>query len=137
MGAKLSGAVRAFLQQPRFAVLATINADGTAQQTVMWYELRGHPGGDTIVMNTTGQRLKHHNIARDPRVSVCCEDGYRFVTISGRATTETDHETTQRDIYGLARRYNPDFRESDYAVFATQQRVTLYISIDRVIANGV
>jgi PPOX class probable F420-dependent enzyme len=133
MGAKLNGAVRAFLQQPRFAVLATINADGTPQQTVMWYELRG----DTIVMNTTGQRLKHHNIARDPRVSVCCEDDYRFVTICGRATTETDHETTQRDIYGLARRYNPDFTEGDYPGFATQQRVTLYISIDRVIANGV
>ena len=29
-------------------MLATVNANGSPQQTVMWYELRG----DTIVMNT-------------------------------------------------------------------------------------
>jgi predicted pyridoxine 5'-phosphate oxidase superfamily flavin-nucleotide-binding protein len=31
--------VRDFLNERRFAVLATINKDGTPQQTVMWYEL--------------------------------------------------------------------------------------------------
>jgi predicted pyridoxine 5'-phosphate oxidase superfamily flavin-nucleotide-binding protein len=40
--------VRTFLEEARFAVLATVNANGSPQQTVMWYELRG----DTIVMNT-------------------------------------------------------------------------------------
>lgn len=28
--------IRVFLDEPRFAVLATINEDGTCQQTVMW-----------------------------------------------------------------------------------------------------
>ena len=31
----LSDAVRAFLKEKRFAVLATLNADGSPQQTIM------------------------------------------------------------------------------------------------------
>ncbi len=46
--AKLSPAVRAFLDERRFASLATINADGSPQQTVMWYMLRD----DHVMMNT-------------------------------------------------------------------------------------
>ena len=129
---KLSQAARDFLAEPRFAVLATINPDGTPQQTVMWYELRD----DTIVMNTSAGRFKDYNVRRDARISVCVEDGYRFITISGRVQLVEDHETTQRDIYALARRYNPDFKEGDYPVFATQQRVTLVLPIEKLIANG-
>ena len=77
--ADLTDAMREFLQERRFAVLATINTDGTAQQTVMWYELRG----DTIMMNTTNDRVKDANVRRDPRISICVEDGYRYLTISG------------------------------------------------------
>jgi predicted pyridoxine 5'-phosphate oxidase superfamily flavin-nucleotide-binding protein len=35
----ISDQVRAFLEQPHFAVMGTINADGTPQLTVMWYAL--------------------------------------------------------------------------------------------------
>lgn len=129
---KLSEAVRAFLNERRFAVLATYNHDGTIQQTVMWYALRD----DHVMMNTAAGRTKEANIRRDPRVSLCVEDEYRFVSINGRATIIEDHATTQADIYALARRYNPDFKEGDYPVFATQKRVTYHISIDKVIANG-
>lgn len=128
----LSEKTRAFLEEVRFASLATINPDGTPQQTVMWYELRG----DTIMMNTAAGRRKAQNVQRDARVSVCVEDGYRFVSINGRVTLETDHQTTQDDIYALARRYNPDFKDGDYPVFASQRRLTFNISIDKVIENG-
>ena len=37
----LSDKARAFLEEKRFAVLATINQDGTPQLTTMWYELQG------------------------------------------------------------------------------------------------
>ena len=53
---------RAFLNEKRFAVLATINKDGTPQQTVMWYELQG----DEIMMNTAHGRLKDRNLAARP-----------------------------------------------------------------------
>src|SRR5688500_10358198 len=71
MPAHLTDAVRAFLDEgPRFCVLATINADGTPQQSVMWYERRG----DTIMMNTEISRLKAKNLQRDTRASICVEE---------------------------------------------------------------
>jgi PPOX class probable F420-dependent enzyme len=129
---QLSDAVRRFLEEPRFAVLATINPDGTAQQTVMWYELRS----DGIMMNTVSGRRKHRNIRRDPRVSICIEDGYRYVSIDGTVTIDDDVERGQEGIYALARRYHPGTTDDDFPVYRTQQRLTLFISIDKIVTNG-
>ncbi|MEX2314476.1 MAG: PPOX class F420-dependent oxidoreductase [Thermomicrobiales bacterium] len=132
MSAHLSDAVRAFLEEgPRFCVLATINADGTPQQSDMWYALRG----GTILMNTEISRLKAKNLQRDSRASVCVEEGYQYVTISGAVTLDDTRETAQADIYALARRYNPDFKDGDYATFKDQHRVTILLSVDKVISN--
>src|SRR6476619_1115701 len=94
----LSADVRAFLKEKRFAVLATINADGSPQQTIMWYELQG----DEIMMNTRDGRVKAGNFRRDPRASICVEDGYRGVTIQGAVRLGEDSETAQADIRRLA-----------------------------------
>jgi PPOX class probable F420-dependent enzyme len=130
----LSERVRAFLDEPRFAVLATINPDGTAQQTVMWYKL----DGDRIVMNTARGRWKDHNLLRDRRVSLCVEDGYRFVTISGEVELDDDQATAQADIADLAARYKtPD--EAAAMIrngFSKEHRITLRMSIDRVKTRG-
>ncbi|MFO7272715.1 PPOX class F420-dependent oxidoreductase [Sphaerobacter thermophilus] len=129
----LSDAVRAFLEEPRFAVLATIGADGMPHQSVMWYELRGN----TIMMNTSEGRVKSANLRRDPRVSICVEDGYRYVTITGRAELVDDQEIAQADIAALAHRYHdPETAERQVAEFRRQKRITLHISIDRVSAHG-
>ncbi len=129
MSAHLSDTARAFLEEGRrFCVLATINSDGMPQQSVMWYELRG----DTIVMNTEISRLKAKNLQRDGRASICVEEAYTYVTITGTVTLDEERETAQADIYALARRYNPDFKEGDYATFADQHRVTIRLSIDKV-----
>ena len=134
MPAQLSDAVRAFLEEgPRFCVLATINADGTPQQSVMWYELRG----DTIMMNTEASRLKARNLQRDARASICVEEHYQYVTITGTVSLDDTQETSQADIYALARRYNPDFKEGDYANFANERRVTINLSIDKVVSNHI
>jgi len=130
--ATLSDGMRRFLAETRYAVLATINRDGTPQQTVMWYELRD----DHILMNTSAGRVKDHNVRRDPRVSVCWEDEYRYLTIRGTATLVEDDPTTQADIYHLAHRYNPNATDADYPVFRTQHRISWKISIDRVEASG-
>ncbi|HUG16132.1 MAG TPA: PPOX class F420-dependent oxidoreductase [Thermomicrobiales bacterium] len=128
----LTDGARRFLDERRFAVLATINADGSPQQTVMWFQLRG----DSIMMNTAAGRLKALNVRRDPRVSICVEDEYRYVSIAGRVVVIDDHDTTQADIYSLARRYNPDFKDGDYPGFATERRLTLLMSIDKAVING-
>ncbi|MGH9173741.1 MAG: PPOX class F420-dependent oxidoreductase [Vicinamibacterales bacterium] len=133
MATRLTDAARAFLGEPHFAVLGTINPDGMPQQSVMWFELRD----DTIMMNTSVGRIKERNLRRDARASICVEDRYRFITIAGRVTLDDDHATSQADIYSLARRYNPDFKDGDYPGFATQQRVTILISPETIIENGV
>lgn len=129
----LSDQVRAFLSEPRFAVLATIGASGVPQQTVMWYDL----DGDDVLMNTARGRLKDKYLQRDPRASICVEDGYRYVTIAGAVTFDEDPATTQADIARLARRYEPeDHAQQMIANFERQQRVTLRLHIDQVIVNG-
>jgi PPOX class probable F420-dependent enzyme len=130
----LSPAVEAFLNEKRFASLATINRDGSPQQTVMWYALQD----GKIMMNTARGRQKDLNTVRDPRVSICVEDGYRFVTIAGNVELIDDQPRAQADIYALAVRYHGQER-ADAMVqesFGKQQRITLLLSVDHVIANG-
>lgn len=129
----LSPVVRAFLAEPRFAVLATINRDGSPQQTVMWYDLEG----DAILMNTAEGRIKADNLRRDPRVSICVEDGYRYVTITGRACLIEDQERAQADIARLAIRYHGAERARSIAEqFRGQHRITILVPIERVSAHG-
>ncbi|MBX6342337.1 MAG: PPOX class F420-dependent oxidoreductase, partial [Thermomicrobiaceae bacterium] len=126
-------AVRAFLEEKRFAVLATVNPDGTPQQSVMWYALRG----GTIMMNTAEGRLKAKNLRRDPRASICVEDGYRFVAISGRVELIDDQEIAQRDIADLAYRYHPEDKAREMIEgFRRQHRITILLPIRKVVADG-
>jgi len=130
----LSESARAYLREKRFAVLATIGEDGLPQQTVMWFELRG----DVIVMNTRVGRVKDRLLRRDPRASICVEDGERFVTIAGPIRFVEDEATAQEDIRRLAVRYDGDDEGNREAreEFSKQQRVSLYLTPERVLERG-
>ena len=130
MATALSEQARAFLGEKRFGVLATINKDGTPQLTTMWYLLEG----DTIVMNTKVGRLKERNMRRDPRISVCFEDEYYYITISGTVEMIDDPEIAQRDIARLAIRYSGEESGKRQATnkFSKEQRVTLRLQCDHV-----
>ena len=130
----LSDDVRAFLEEKRFAVLATINADGSPQQTIMWYELQG----DEIMMNTRDGRVKAGNFRRDPRASICVEDGYRGVTIQGTIRLIEDVETAQADIRRLAVLNHGPEKGNTMAdtSFAKQRRLTIRLPIEHVIPHG-
>jgi PPOX class probable F420-dependent enzyme len=130
----LSESARAYLREKRFAVLATIAEDGLPQQTVMWFELRG----DVIVMNTRVGRVKDRLLRRDPRASICVEDGERFVTIAGPILFVEDEATAQEDIRRLAVRYDGDDEGNREAreEFSKQQRVSLYLTPERVLERG-
>ncbi len=134
MAQELPAQVRAFLNEQRFAVLATVNPDGTAQQTVMWYELRD----DRIVMNTALGRIKGQNLLRDPRISICVENGYQYVTIAGTAQLNDDQAIAQDDIRRLAVRYHGPTEGARQAAeqFSKQRRVSIYLPFERVILNG-
>lgn len=134
MAAQLTEKARAFLNEPRFAVLATLNPDGTIQQTVMWYAL----DGDKIVMNTAAGRKKHLNLQRNPHASICVEDDQDFVTISGALRIVEDAEDGQRTAAFMARRYRSqeDAQQVIDNQFSREPRLTLELSMDRVIING-
>jgi PPOX class probable F420-dependent enzyme len=131
---QITPAVRRFLEAPRFAVLATINPDGLPQQSVVWYELQG----DVVMLNTARGRVKDSNLRRDPRVSLCIEDGYRFVTIAGRAELIDDQEVAQRDIAYLAVRYDgPEQAAQEIEEYRRQTRATVRVRIQRLYAEGI
>ncbi len=130
----LSDRARAFLAETRFATLATINPDGTPQQTVMWYMLRG----DHVLMNTKRGRHKDRNLLRDRRVSICVEDGYRYVTIAGEVELVEDPIVAQADIKALAVRYHGPERGETMArdSFAAEERVSILLPIRDVVERG-
>jgi len=134
MTTRLSATIRDFLQEPRFLTLATINRDGTPQQSVIWYELQG----DEIVMNTARGRLKDRNLVRDPRASICLEDGYRYLAIQGTVSLNADQRVAQEDIRGLSERYHgPEKAEEQMRTqFSQEERVTIRLAIERVDAAG-
>lgn len=126
--------VRRFLQEVRFAVAATINENGTPQQTVVWYDLRG----DELMMNTARGRIKDRNLRRDPRISVACEDGYKFVTVRGVVRLVDDQAVAQEDIRQLAIRYD-GVESAERQVrdqFSREERVSFYLPIERVTTFG-
>jgi PPOX class probable F420-dependent enzyme len=133
MATMLSDKARAFLSEKRYAVLATLNNDGSVQQTVMWYLLEGN----TIVMNTKKGRIKDRNLRRDSRISICVPEGYSYITISGTAELNEDPETGQRDIYRLAVRYNGEAAAQRQMIegFSKEQRETIYLPIQHVIED--
>jgi PPOX class probable F420-dependent enzyme len=133
MATPLSEKARALLQERRFAVLGTINKDGSPQLTTMWYLL----DGDVILMNTKAGRTKERNMRRDPRISVCIEDGYSYVTISGTVEMVDDPQVAQRDIYRLAVRYNgeEEAKRQMEEQFSKETRVTLHLKLEHIIEH--
>lgn len=132
--AELSEDARRFLAQPHFAVLATINADGTPQQTVLWYEIQG----EIVMMNTAAGRLKDRNLRRDSRASVCVTaDGYG-VTLWGRIEMIDDQTVAQADIHRLAVRYDGPERADRQSrdQFSKEHRITLRMKVERIVLQG-
>ena len=126
--------VRAFLDERRYGVLATVNASGNPQQTVMWF-LRE---GNDIVMNTLRGRRKDRNILRDPRASLCVEEGLRYVTLAGTIAMNEDPTAGQSSIAALATRYEgaAEAARMVEATFGSQHRVTLVLRVDSIDMHG-
>jgi PPOX class probable F420-dependent enzyme len=132
MAIELSARARAYLQEVRFAVLGTINQDGTPQLTTMWYLLETD---GTITMNTKVGRAKERNMRRDPRMSICVEDGYNYVAISGTVEMIDDQKIAQHDIYRLSARYHGEAkaRQQMEEQFSRETRVTLRLKPESIV----
>ncbi len=122
------------MEERRFAVVASIRADGLPHQTVMWYALHG----DTILLNEGAARARLKHLHRDPRLSLCVEDGDRYVTLSGPCELQSaDQEAAVADIIALAVRYEGEDRgQAMRAFFAQERRETIILQIALVDARG-
>lgn len=136
---------RAFLEAPRFAIAATISTDGLPHQTVVWYAL---DADDELVISTPSGSLKHRHLLREPRLSLCVEDGFRYVTVSGRVRIEEEPKAA-RELYSrIGARYRgamprpsagkgpPPRLDSKPTELLSRERVTLRLAIERVHSNG-
>jgi PPOX class probable F420-dependent enzyme len=80
----LSDAQRAYVDEIHYAVVATLNADGSIQQTVVWYLL----DEDEIRFSMGAGSVKARNLRRSPTIGVTLSDGRRYLTLQGTAVVE-------------------------------------------------
>jgi PPOX class probable F420-dependent enzyme len=72
MAVDLPDQVRAFLERPNPAVMATLAKDGRPVSVVTWYLLE--PDG-AVLLNLDGERVRLGHIRRDPRIALTVLDG--------------------------------------------------------------
>jgi PPOX class probable F420-dependent enzyme len=113
----------------RYPVLSVIAEDGSPSQSVMWFDLDPDEP-DTILMNTKRGRAKDRWLRRDPRVSLCFEEGLRWAALKGRVTLDDDVDRAMAVIQNLARRY-----EDDPSRFDGQERVIIRLRVEKVVRH--
>jgi PPOX class probable F420-dependent enzyme len=89
MGIALSDAVLRLVDGRNYAVLATVNPDGSPQSSVIWV---GRDGND-LLFSTVEGRVKHRNMLRDPRVSISVIDSAdpeNYIELRGRVSMTPD-----------------------------------------------
>ena len=132
--ADLSSAALAFLREPRFMSVASIDPDGGPRQAVAWYAVE--PDG-RILLNSRTPRRWCLNMMERPAVALSVidgEDGYRWLGLTGVVDEVVeDIERSRDDIVALAHRYHPEGPTASLiAMFRTQPRVTFIVRITGV-----
>jgi len=125
MAIPLANEIRALLDGPNFAHLATLMADGSPQSVPVWVGREG----DRILICTGEGSLKAKNTRRDPRVSLSIvgfDDPYQEAQFRGRV---------------VERRPDGDFKYMDaishkyigkpFPIRNSQGRVALVIEIEK------
>ncbi|HEX7591764.1 MAG TPA: TIGR03618 family F420-dependent PPOX class oxidoreductase [Candidatus Limnocylindrales bacterium] len=119
----LSPTAHRFLDAPRFAIVATLNPDGSPLQAVVWYGLEG----DVVVFTSRAGRRWPTNLIRDPRVSLTIADGYDYVEIRGEVEIDEDPVLSQQINADLTHRYqrDPNVAAAWVASSEKERRMTL------------
>ena len=98
----LPDAAKALLDAPEFATVATLQADGSPQTSVVWIAR----DGEDVVFSTIHGRRKTDNLRRDPRLSVLVyprDAPYQYLEVRGEAAIEEDPSASL--IHALAQKY--------------------------------
>ena len=117
------------LAGPHFAVVATVNADGSPQQSVVWARERG----GEVIFSTVEGRAKPRNLQRDNTINILIidgENGYRFSSIRGTARLESDNADALIDELSHAYTGRP------WVETQTRPRVTVVVTPTRITDHG-
>ncbi|WP_327683927.1 PPOX class F420-dependent oxidoreductase [Kitasatospora sp. NBC_00458] len=85
MAAHLSDQAKSLIDGKSFAVISTVQPDGSPQSSVVWVKR----DGDDILFSTVEGRRKHLNLVKDPRVSLVVnppENPYTYLEVRGDVT---------------------------------------------------
>jgi PPOX class probable F420-dependent enzyme len=134
MTVTLNDSVRALLDAPVPAVLATTNPDGSPQTSVVWV---GRDGDDLLVSTAAGRR-KELNLRRDPRASLTVydpADPERYAEIRGLTTITEDPGRSL--AVALAEQYEGPGAGQEYLDLPAEVvRVVLRISLTKVFSTA-
>ncbi len=126
MGLTLSDTTRDLLDGRNYAVLATVQPDGSPHTSVMWV---GRDGDDLLLSTVEGRR-KHLNMMRDPRVSVTVIDSAdpeNYVELRGRVTMT--HDIDRQVDNALSHKY--DGKDAGEDAPGTV-RLVIRVAVDKV-----
>ena len=126
---ELADRVRAFLRQPNYATLATVGADGTPHQAVIWFRLEDD---GRILINSRAGRRWPAELQGDARCSLAVTDRADPFTWVG-VQTEVDEivddvETARDDIVALSVHYG-EHSPDGAARFRSQPRISFRLRI--------
>jgi PPOX class probable F420-dependent enzyme len=94
--------VSKLLSEPNYAVVSTLNADGSILSTIVWI----NEDGGTVAVNSARGRRWPSNLERDPRITALVYEAgnpYNYVEIRGRVSATT--EGADEHINALSKKY--------------------------------
>jgi PPOX class probable F420-dependent enzyme len=119
-------------EKKSFAHLATLNKDGSPQNTPVWLEY----DGTHVIVNSSKGRRKDHNMRRDARVALSIIDpdnSYRYLEVRGRVVDYTEKGGVEH-LNKLAKKY---LGEDKYPWLQPNEvRVTYKIAPERCTSMG-
>jgi PPOX class probable F420-dependent enzyme len=124
---KLPELVRELADGPNFAIVSTLQPDGSPQATVVWVRR----DGDDLLFSTIRGRRKTANLEANPRISVLITDAaspYRYAEVRGHA--EIADDPTAGLIDELAHKYTG----AAFNAPPGQRRVIVRVRADHVVA---
>ncbi|RPE34024.1 PPOX class F420-dependent oxidoreductase [Kitasatospora cineracea] len=130
MGVELTDKVKELLDAKSYAVVSTVQPDGSPQSSVVWVKR----DGDDILFSTVQGRRKHLNLVRDPRISLLvnpADDPYQYFEARGEVTMTTAGGPELIDE--LSRKY----RGEDYRFDGPDDvRVVVRLTPRKVVGNN-
>ncbi len=121
----------AFLNDLHYAVVGTLNANGTIQQTVVWYLVEDQQ----LRFGIGGNSTKARNLRRNPTITVTVAAGVRYLSIRGTAVLEPPDLDLRRRL--VIRYRGPEHVEEWLARRPDAPRLSVRVLIEQVYGQQV